>query len=156
MTRVIVLLALTVVMEVRGQPISAKRLVAETAVNRATACQAATGWPMEACLEYALMQPGAFMVWDGKRLGTLRCMASSDFVGCMDPLKIMGSVYDNGYRPATMDDWLALLDIAKESLTPSQTNVFYFDACNYWGDVHPPYAGELITVQGDMCFWGKK
>lgn len=147
------LIALTIILEARGQPAMGKELVAHAVVNR----MEISGWSTEE----VIFQPHQYLPWERDVLAPgyelrrrwLICQAMELFPRdpwCMEPLMTIGS---EKY-------WDEVYGIAKavylgKPEPPGFEGVTIFDNPIFWPDGEPPWASgkEFLGRVGDHAFY---
>lgn len=155
----IVLLALTIIMEARGQPELGKAMVAQVAVNRAAG----------ASIEAVLFQEGQFAVWApdvygpgySLRLAVLECYA----IGALpeDPwcierwMEARAPDWERRLVIGSAEYWEGVLKTATEvhrgawAPPPELEGKTHFDNPIFWPAELPPWLQECVKV-GDHVF----
>jgi hypothetical protein len=149
----IILIALTLLGEARGQPPNGQACLAHTIVNR----MAISGWTAEE----VLFQPYQYRVWGYGRIAPgyafrmkwLRGMALGEFPHnpwFMEPVLMIGPE----------EDWAKVLEIATrvyngEVPPPGCERVTNYDNLRFWGGEPPPWAADMTlgTCIADHCFY---
>lgn len=149
----ITLIALTIILEARGQPTIGQELVAHTIMNRVEI----SGWSVEE----VIYQPYQYLPWEkniyaeeyGLRMRALVCGACGQFPDnpwCMEPMITIGS-------KEYWDEIYAIAEAVYEGKgeDPSYEQVTHFDNPRFWPDGLSPAmrSKELLGCVGDHCFY---
>lgn len=151
----ITLIALTIILEARGQPTTGQELVAHTIMNRVEI----SGWSVE----QVIYQPYQYLPWEknvyaegyGLRMRALTCVALGRFPHnpwCMEPMITIGS-------KEYWDEIYAIAEAVYEGETRLPARVYdgatHFDNPSFWPDGISPAmrSKELLGCVGDHCFY---